>query len=75
MYWFSAHRRMVRRGVHGLVAAAALASTAWPATPAAEGAASAEPDGKLTLKEAVEVTLARNPDLAAGAFEIGRAHV
>src|SRR5690242_7328205 len=66
---FPAHPNRVRAGLTLLVA---LISFCAPALHAAEASPSgfSEPTGELTLERAIEAALARNPDLAATAYEL-----
>jgi cobalt-zinc-cadmium efflux system outer membrane protein len=64
MTFLFARRKSACMGIAVLVAAVAQMSAAYGAAP------TSEPAGTLTLTDAVAATLARNPDLTVGAYEL-----
>ncbi len=64
MTFLFARRRTACTGIAVLIAAVAQMSAAYGAAP------TSEPAGTLTLTDAVAATLARNPDLTVGAYEL-----
>lgn len=68
---FLSARLIGRRIVNfGLVVATLFTAIGAAANPRPVDGPADEPNGVLTLEDAIEAVLARNPDLAAGAFEL-----